>query len=171
MLTFLWKGRKLTGSKVTTRTFYESIISQIKAESITITVGPEQLPNTLDLSRKIFSPFFSCVRMCVFSTRRATELSLLPYHGEFQSCGRDELVWNKLAVLTAQTAPALGYKLKQKQPYLHISASSPWNPIRSASVVNAQQTERLPSSPPPFTLSSQVAQRTLSIFIPCVLHG
>lgn len=95
MLTFLWKGRKLTGSKVTTRTFYESvIISQIKAESITITLGPEQLPNILDLSRKSLrvSPFFSCVRMCVFSTRRATELSLLPYHGEFQSCGRDELV-------------------------------------------------------------------------------
>lgn len=114
---------------------------------------------------------FVCARMCVFSSRRATELSLLPYHGEFQSCGRDELVWNKLAVLTAQTAPALGYKLKQKQPYLHISASSPWNPIRSASVFNAQQTERLPSSPPPFTLSSQVAQRTLSIFIPRVLRG
>lgn len=85
--------------------------------------------------------------MCVFHIH-ATELSLLPYHSEFQSCGRDELVWNKLAVLTAQTAPALGYKLKQKQPYLHISASSPWNTIRSASIFNVQQTERLPSSCP-----------------------
>lgn len=75
-------------------------------------------------------------------TGRATELSLLPYRGEFQSCGRDELVWNKLAVLTAQTAPALGYKLKQKHPYLHISASSPWNPIHSASVFHKQQQQR-----------------------------
>lgn len=37
LLTFLWKGRKLTGSKATTGTFYESvIISQIKAENITL---------------------------------------------------------------------------------------------------------------------------------------
>lgn len=99
----------------------------------------------------IYSQFVCFV--CVFSTWCATELSPLPYDGEFQSCVRDELVWNKLAVLTAQTAPALGYKLKQKQPYLHISATSPWNPIRSASVFNAQQTESLPSFCPPLLSS------------------
>ena len=100
---------------------------------------------------------FLVLCVCVFHLC-AAELSPLPYHGEFQSRGRDELVWNKLAVLTAQTAPALGYKLKQKKQYLHISASSPWNPICSASIFNVQQTERLPSlrpSPSLFSLSSQ----------------
>lgn len=84
----------------------------------------------------------------VFLLERAvlsSELSLLPHHGEFQICGHDELVWNKLAVLTAQTAPALGYKLKQKQPYLHISATSPWKPIHFAWVFRARQTKRLPA--------------------------
>jgi len=32
-----------------------------------------------------------------------------------------------------QTAPALGFKLKQKEPYLLISTSSPWNTIRTVS--------------------------------------
>lgn len=103
-----------------------------------------------------------CVSVCVFNVF-TTELSLLPYHGEFQSHGRDELVWNKLAVLTAQTAPALGYKLKQKQPYLHISACSPWNTIRSASIFNIQQTERLPS----FPVSSQAIPQTASCSFRC----
>lgn len=104
-----------------------------------------------------------CICVCVFHLC-ATELSPLPYHGEFQSRGRDELVWNKLAVLTAQTAPALGYKLKQKKQYLHISASSPWNPIRSASIFNVQQTERLPSFCPSlhFSLCSQAVPLTTS---------
>lgn len=101
-----------------------------------------------------------CLSVCVLFTWRATEPSSLPYHGEFQSCGHDDLVWNKLAVLTAQTAPALGYKLKQKQPYLHISASSPWNPIRSALVFNPQQTERLPSSVLPSSLRTVFSSHT-----------
>lgn len=113
-------------------------------------------PNVFDLWRTALCCFSCFLCVCVFH-RRATELSPLPYHGEFQSRGRDELVWNKLAVLTAQTAPALSYKLKQKQPYLHIDAGSPWNTIRSASIFDVQQTERLPSL---FSLSSSTVPQT-----------
>lgn len=74
MLTFPWKGRKLTGSRVTTGTLYKSvIISQIKAESITLTVGLEQLPNTLDVSRKslrVRLSFRVCAHVCVFQSAR-----------------------------------------------------------------------------------------------------
>ena len=112
---------------------YESISKNIFFKSVYFLSLKEQVWICFILICFVYLRVSECVCVCVFHWR-ATELSPLPYHGEFQSRGRDELVWNKLAVLTAQTAPALGYKLKQKQPYLHISASSPWNTIRSASI-------------------------------------
>lgn len=117
--------------------------------------------------RGFFLLFFAHVRMCVcVFSRRAPEISQLPFRDAFQSRGHDELVWNKLEVLTTRMAPASGYKLKQKQSYRPISLNSPWNTIRSASISAGEQHEKLLPLFPLF-FPSQTIPRIISIFVRC----